>query len=93
MCIRDRSTAWIKGKQYAISLNKPPIKSKLNHVPLSHAVRLVNKAPQIPPTCLSLKIVPQNKPIAIKIIEMGIVHKMAIMTSGVIFKPRQNAAR
>ena len=24
---------------------------------------------------------------------MGIVHKMAIMTSGVIFKPRQNAAR
>ena len=60
------STAWIKGKIFATFLKVPPTSSRSNHTPESQAVRLVSNAPQIPPTCFMLKILPQRSPSAIK---------------------------
>ena len=41
-----------------------PTSARSNHVPESHADRLVRSPPQIPPTCLSVKILPNSKPSA-----------------------------
>ena len=38
------------------------LEERSNQVPLSHAVRLVRRAPQMPPTCLSLRKLPKSSP-------------------------------
>ena len=78
-------TACAKGKRFATFSNAPPTNSKSNQIPDNHAERLVNNAPQIPPTCLSLKTLPQRTPMLIYNKQTGIIktraYKMLIVIS------------
>ena len=70
------STLCTNGIAYANFLNPPPISSKSNQIPENQAERFVSKAPQIPPTCLSLNILPQSSHIPIYKSAMGIINKI-----------------
>jgi len=51
--------------------------SKSNQIPDNQPETLVTTAPQIPPTCLSFKRLPQRSPNAIKNIALGIITTIA----------------
>lgn len=92
MAARVPLTAWTNGRTSATALKVPPIKFKSNQVPLSQAVKFVKSAPQIPPTCLSVKTVPTNKPIAMKKKAVGSKTRSAMNTLPLMGKPRKKAA-
>ena len=56
------STAWTNGSTFDIFTKVSPSKFKSNQMPDSHADRLVNSAPQTPPTCFTVKTLPHNNP-------------------------------
>src|SRR5690554_5400163 len=57
------------------------------NIPESHPAKLVNKAPQIPPTALSLNNEPHNKPNPINKREVKAVTKIASIIPTVISRP------
>ena len=56
------STAWINGKKSAILVNVFPNNSISNQIPDNQAVKFVNKAPHIPPTCFTFNMLPKSNP-------------------------------
>ena len=85
------STACTNGNKFAILPNIPPTSSKSNHTPESQADKFVSNAPQIPPTCFTLKILPHKSPSAIWKIAKGIMAKMAYTIFIVTGSPRKIA--
>ena len=65
--------------------------SSLIHVPDRNAVKLVNNAPQIPPTCFSFNMLPHIRQIAINKNEEGITTNIFINKLTVSFIPRNIA--
>ena len=86
-------TACAKGKRLAIFSNQPPTNDKSNHTPESQAERLVNNAPQIPPTCLTVNTLPHNSPKAIYNTETGNTITSAYTIFTLMGKPSANATK
>ena len=72
--------------------NAPPTNFKSNHVPDSHALKLVRSAPHTPPTCLSLNTLPQSRPIPIKSSTAGIDTAIASKIRTLHVNPSKRAA-
>lgn len=86
---RPASTAWTNGRSSATRRNGPPTISKSNHVPERSAAIFVNNAPQMPPTCLSLKSEPHRRPREIKKMLDGMRAAKAARTVQPGSRPRQ----
>ena len=87
----SRLTICTKGRAFAIFSKAPPTVLISNQIPANQPVKLVINAPQIPPTCFTLRALPHSKPRQIKNNEIGIIASKAYRIVTVIFSPKITA--